>query len=66
MSEEVIHLVRHGDSLGLTETEWACGTKKIGSKGYFGDAGTLDKITCKACKRTYLYREMKAKEREEA
>jgi len=51
-----IHLVASGDSLGFTETKWACAAKPVdGAQGYLGEDGTLHRITCELCKKSRLY-----------
>jgi len=59
MSEEIIHLVASGDSLGITKTMWACGEPKQGEKGNFGFPETFYQINCEKCKKTKLYKEQK-------
>jgi len=59
MKEPTVHLVSQGDSLGLTTIKVACGVKPaMKSEGYFGWDGTIHRITCGACKKTKLYREL--------
>jgi len=63
MKEQTYHLIKEGDSLGLTPVKWACGIKPSeGMSGYFGFDGTLHRINCGVCKRTKLYKHLKRSE----